>query len=113
MGSCYAKKQLKINILMDEEVKRLERRFGPGVRLMGPWISDGTFGYCSVAMIAIEKAVEILDSPELMEAFSRLQDTLERTEAFIELLGAFGPALIDRIVAAHRQCSRELLAATV
>jgi hypothetical protein len=35
-------------VLTDDELKRLETPFGPVVRHMGPWNSDGVFGYASV-----------------------------------------------------------------
>jgi hypothetical protein len=31
-------------VLTDDELQRLETRFGPVVRQMGPWNSDGVFG---------------------------------------------------------------------
>lgn len=76
---------------------------------MGPWTSDGTFGYSNVPIVAVEKAAEALENPHLMEALSRLEHTPERTKPFIELLETFGPALIEKIVAAYRECSVELL----
>jgi len=94
-------------VLTDEELKHLERRFGPGVRLMGSWCSDGTFGYSSVPMLAVEKAAEILESPYLHASVSRLKETVDLGDAFIELLQNFGSVLIEGIVDAYRQCSLE------
>ncbi len=52
--------------LTDDELKRLETRFGPAVRQMGPWNSDGVFGYASVSIAAVEKAAETLRIPMLV-----------------------------------------------
>jgi hypothetical protein len=92
-------------ILTDEELKPLEKRFGFRVRQMGPWNSDGSFGYSSVPIVAVERAAEALQIPDLTLAIPRLRTTLERTKPFIELLETFGTGLIDRIVAAYRVCS--------
>ena len=42
-------------VLTDDDLKRLETRFGPIVRKMGPWNSDGIFGYESVPLVAVER----------------------------------------------------------
>ena len=89
-------------VLVDDELKRLETRFGPAVRQMGPWNSDGVFGYCSVPIVAVEKAIESLEDRNLREALSRLKNTPERTQTFVDLLDGFGPSLVERIVAAYR-----------
>lgn len=99
-------------VLSDDELKLLEKRFGPDVRQMGPWNSDGTFGHSSVPIIAVEKAAEALENPNLMVALSRIKQTPEQTKPFIELLETFGPALIERIVAAYRERSLELITGT-
>ena len=91
--------------LTDDELKRLETRFGPVVRQMGPWNSDGTFGYASVPVVAVQKAAETLANPDLLTALPRLR-TPEGTTTFVELLEDFGPALVERIVAAYREFSR-------
>jgi hypothetical protein len=91
-------------ILTDDELKRLETRFGPVVRQMGPWNSDGIFGYASIPLAAVEKAAETLANPDLLTALPRLR-TPEPTKTFIELLGDFGPALVERIVDAYREFS--------
>jgi len=88
--------QMEAIFLSDDELKRLEKRFGPVVRQMGPWNSDGIFGYASVSIMAVEKAAETLAHPNLMTALPRLR-TSERTRAFVELLEDFGPALVERI----------------
>jgi hypothetical protein len=88
-------------ILTDDELKRLETRFGPVVRQMGPWISDGIFGYASVPIVAVEKAAETLANPRLLTALPRLR-TPEGTKTFVELLENFGSVLVERIVDAYR-----------
>ena len=91
-------------VLTDDELKRLETRFGPVVRQMGPWNSNGAFGYASVPVAAVEKAVEALENPNLLVALPRLR-TPERTKTFIELLEDFGSVLVERIVDKYRESS--------
>lgn len=97
-------------VVTDDELKRLEKRFGPGVRRMGPWNSDGNFGYSNVPIVVVEKAAESLENPGLTIALSRLKNTSARTKTFIELLEMFGPVLVQRIVAAYQ--SLELMTGT-
>jgi hypothetical protein len=96
-------------ILTDDELKLLEKRFGPSVRHMGPWNSDGTFGYSSVPIVAVEKAAEALQNPNLVVALPGLKGTPGRTKPFVELLETFGTTLIERIVADYREGSLELV----
>jgi hypothetical protein len=96
---------MKAIVLPDDVLKHLEKRFGPAVRQMGSWNSDGTFGYSSVPVVAVEKAAKVLEDPDLMLAIFRLDRTPEQTKPFIELLETFGPVLIERIVAAYRELS--------
>jgi hypothetical protein len=91
-------------VLTDDELQRLETRFGPVVRQMGPWNSDGVFGYASVPIVAVEKAAETLDNPNLLVALPRLRAT-EQTKTFIELLEDFGSVLVERIVDNYRESS--------
>jgi len=90
-------------VLTDDELKILERRLGPGVRKMGPWNSDGTFGYSCISMADVGKAAESIEDPNLRMALARLDGASEQTAAFIALLETSGRALIERIVAAYRQ----------
>jgi hypothetical protein len=90
-------------ILTDDELRLFEKRFGPSVRQMGPWNSDGTFGYATVPMVAVEKAAEALQNPNLIVALPRLEQSPGRTKPFIELLETFGTALIEKIVADYRE----------
>jgi hypothetical protein len=101
-------KQMKAIVLSDDELKLLEKRFGPEVRLMGSWNSDGTFGHSSVPVVVVEKAAEALEDRDLTMALSRLMQAPEPTKPFIELLETFGPALIERTVAAYRERSLEM-----
>ena len=89
-------------VLTDDELQRLETRFGPVVRRMGPWNSDGVFGYASVPIVAVEKAAETLKNSDLLVALPRLRAT-EPTTTFIQLLEDCGPVLVERIVAAYRE----------
>lgn len=99
---------MKAIVIPDDDLKILEKRLGPGVRRMGSWNSDGVFSYSSVPLTAVERAAESLDDPTVSEACSRLKEAPERTRKFIELLQSFGPALVDRIVAAYRECDLNL-----
>jgi len=91
-------------ILTNDELKRLETRFGPAVRQMGPWNSDGVFGYVSIPLVAEEKAAGTLANPILLTALPRLR-TPEPTKTFIELLEDFGSVLVERIAGAYREFS--------
>ena len=44
-------------ILTDDDLKRLEKRFGPAVRHMGSWNSDGTFSYLAVPITTVQKVL--------------------------------------------------------
>jgi hypothetical protein len=99
---------MKAIVLTDDELRVIEKRFGPEVRQMGPWSSDGTFGYSSVSVIAVERAAEGLEDPNLTIALSCLTETPDGSRRFIELLETYGPVLIGRIVAAYRECLVEL-----
>jgi hypothetical protein len=100
---------MKAIVLSDDELKFLEKRFGREVRHMGSWNSDGTFGHSSVPVVAVQRAAEALENPDLTMALSRLMQAAERTKPFIELLETFGPALVKSIVAAYRERSLELI----
>jgi hypothetical protein len=96
---------MKIIVIAEDDLRRLERRFGPDVRRMGPWNSDGVFGYSSIALGIVERAAEAVNQPGLPEALSRLQRAQEPVAAFLELVEAFGPELIVEIKAAHSAAS--------
>ena len=95
-------------IVPDDDLKRLERRFGPGVRQMGSWNSDGVFSYSSIPIVAVEEAAESMNNPMMAEAVIRLKQASERTKPFIELLQSSGPAFIEKIAAAYRVRSVEV-----
>ena len=99
-------------VLTDDELTLLQKRFGPGVRQMGPWNSDGIFGYSNVPIRAVEKAAETLEDQNLDFSLFRLRNMTDRTTLFVELLEMFGTVLIERIVAAYRECSLELITET-
>ena len=92
---------MKTIVIPEDELQRLERRFGPDVRRMGPWNSDGVFGYASISLGAVESAAEAVGRPGLPEAVSRLKDAREPVVAFLDLVETFGPELIVRIKAAY------------
>ena len=91
---------MKSIVLTDDELKILERRVGAGVRKMGPWNSDGTFGYCSISMTDVEKAAESIEDPKLRKVVARLNDASEQSAAFVALLEMSGRVLIEGIAAA-------------
>lgn len=90
--------------LTGDELRRLETRFEPVVRQMGPWNSDGVFGYASIPLVAVPKAAETLANPNPLTALPRLR-TPEHTKTFIELLDDCGSVLVERIVDAYREFS--------
>ncbi|HLK68399.1 MAG TPA: hypothetical protein VKU19_33435 [Bryobacteraceae bacterium] len=92
-------------VVTEDDLRRLEKRFGSAVRLMGSWNSDGTFGYASVPLSAIRRAAEDLVNTDIVAALS--PDMPERTTVFLEFLDTFGTPLIEAIVAAYRECSAE------
>ena len=92
-------------ILPDEELRRLEGRFGAKVRQMGPWVSDGTFGYLSVPVATLEKAAELLNAPALTDTLSCIKNSPEpeQTKLFTDALGTFGNSLIDSMVLVNQK----------
>ena len=90
-------------VITEDDLRRLEKRFGSRVRLMGSWNSDGTFGYTSVPIAAVRKAAEDLASTALMADISALKHVPDRTGAFLELLNGSGAPLIAAIAAAYRE----------
>ena len=90
-------------VLTDDDLRCLEKRFGLGVRQMGPWNSDGIFGYCGVPIAAVEQAACSLNDSVLLESIQELTATQERTPRFMEILQQFGAALIQQIVIAYQQ----------
>jgi hypothetical protein len=88
-------------VIPEDDLKRIERRYGPDVRLLGPWSSDGVFGYASVSLGAVESAAAGLGQAGLLEAVSRLKEAREPVAAFFDLVEAGGPDLIARIKAAY------------
>jgi hypothetical protein len=71
---------------------------------MGPWNSDGIFGYASVSIVAVEKAAEALANPDLLAAIPSLRMP-EGSKTFIEFLDDLGPVLVEGIVAVYREYS--------
>lgn len=92
-------------VVTNDDLNRLERRFGPDVRRMGPWNSDGTFGYTNVSIASLDKAVETLDNPDLARDLSHVKTHGRADQAFLELLENYGLAFIQAIVVAYRECS--------
>jgi len=91
-------------ILPDDELRRLEKQFGPEVWRMGSWNSDGVFGYCAVSPPEVQTAAAASGDQAWCEALDRLMSSPDRTRAFLEMLESFGLPLIHGIVAAHREC---------
>ena len=59
-------------VVTEDDLRRLEKRFGSAVRLMGSWNSDGTFGYASVPLSAVRRAAEDLVNPDVIATLARL-----------------------------------------
>jgi len=91
-------------VVPDDDLKRLEKRFGPCVRQMGSWNSDGVFGYTTVPISVVEKAAQSVGDPGLLEALYALKGSPDLPSRFIEMVQSFGPALIDKIIAAYQEC---------
>jgi hypothetical protein len=96
---------MKTIVIPEDDLKRIESRYGPDVRRMGPWNSDGVFGYTSISLGAVESAAADIEKPGLPEAVSRLKEAHEPVAAFVELVEAFGPDLIMKIKAAYSATS--------
>jgi hypothetical protein len=94
-------------VVTEDDLSRLEKRFGSDVRLMGSWNSDGTFGYASVSLSAVRRAAEDLVNHGVIANLCRPKQMPERTTEFLELLNTVGFPLISAIVAAYRECSPE------
>jgi len=95
---------MKSIVIPEDELKRLERRFGPDVRRMGSWNSDGVFGYTCISLGAVERAAEAVGAPGLPEAVLRLQHAKEPVSAFLDLVEQC-PDLVVKIKAAYSAAS--------
>ncbi|MGA8578411.1 MAG: hypothetical protein WB579_07005, partial [Bryobacteraceae bacterium] len=90
---------MNVIVIPEDDLQRLERRFGPDVRRMGPWNSDGVFGYTSISLGTVERAAEAAGRPGLPEAVSQLKEAREPVAAFLHLVETFGPDLVVKIKA--------------
>lgn len=95
-------------VISDAELARLERHFGPAVRQMGPWLSDGVFAYISVPIAIIEKAAELLQDRSLLETVYHLRRNRQGTTELMNLLQT-RPDLVDEIVFVRRHCDPEMI----
>jgi len=95
-------------VLTDDILKLLEKRFGPCVRRMGEWNSDGTFGYSWISMADVAKAVDSIGDSRLETALSKLNEEPDQTVRFVALLETFGGSFIERISAVYRYGSVEV-----
>ncbi len=90
-------------VLPEDELRDLEKHFGPEVRHMGTWNTDGSFGFCAVPIWAVERAAEAVGLPSLAGALERLKSTDNRTQPFIEIVHRFGPLLVQEIASTYRK----------
>jgi hypothetical protein len=90
-------------ILMDDALTSLEAKYGSIVRRIGSWITDGTFGYCSVDLAAVKKAGDALNDSAVLPYMQQFDNSALCTPLFMEMLDKFGTALIEEIVAARQQ----------
>jgi len=88
-------------VISDEELTHLENRFGPDVRQIGRWLSDGVFAYVSVPIAAVEKAAELLNDRSVLETVSHLRTSRQLAAALIDLLQSC-PELLEKIVFVER-----------
>lgn len=95
-------------VISDEELTRLEKRFGPDVRQMGPWLSDGVFAYISVPIAAVEKAAELLQDRSLLETVCHLRTNRQGTAGLMDLLQS-RPDLLIEIVFVQRHYRPEMI----
>jgi hypothetical protein len=89
-------------IVSYDELKRIEVCCGAAVWQMGPWNSDGVFGYTIVADSAVEKAAEATRNPSVVGALARLKQSPQQTVVFMELLREY-PRLAETIAATYRE----------
>ena len=89
-------------IVSYDELKLIETHYGAAVWQMGPWNSDGVFGYVTVPAATVEKAAAALSNPSIVGALARLKQSPRQTALFMELLRAY-PKLVEAIAAAHRE----------
>ncbi len=90
-------------VLVDEQLRELERRFGPDVRQMGSWNTDGSFGFCAVPIAVVEEAAQAVGSSGLSEAVKSANASEDRAIRLIEFLEAFGSKLVQAVVASYRE----------
>jgi len=95
-------------IISDEELTRLAKRFGPEVRQMGPWLSDGVFAYISVPIAIVEKAAELLQDRSVLETVSHLRANRKWAAGLTDLLQS-RPDLLDEIVFVKRHYGPEMV----
>ncbi len=88
-------------VLNEDLLSHLETRLGPGVRLMGPWQTDGVFGYIAISFEILQQAADAMDDPNVGAAVAHLNTNPNRTGKFVDLVETVGPALVERIIAAH------------
>jgi len=105
--SVIAESTMQDIVISDEELTRLEKRFGPDIRQMGPWLSDGVFAYISVPIAAVEKAAQLLNDRSVLETVSHLRTSRQWTAGLMDLLQSC-PDLLDRIIFVERHHLSEM-----
>src|SRR5690349_16250815 len=93
-------------VLPEEQLQKLEKKFGPDVRHMGTWNSDGVFGFCAIPLTVVEKAAEAVGNPRLAPAMDRLKASDNPAEPFLDMVQSFGSVLVHAIAARYRQQAR-------
>ncbi len=104
----HRKSAMQDIIISDEELTGLEKRFGPDVRQMGPWLSDGVFAYISVPIAIVEKAAELLQDRSALETVCCLRTNRERIGVLMDLLQS-RPDFLDEIVFVQRHYGPEIV----
>ncbi len=90
-------------VVPDDDLRTLGKHFGPDVRQMGTWNSDGVFGFCAVPLSVVEKITEEIGHPILAEAVQGLKKAENRTKPFVQIVREFGPSLVEKIAASYRE----------
>jgi hypothetical protein len=98
-------------VIPEDDMKRLETRFGPRVRRIGAWNSDGVFSYTTIPVAVLEQAAETLGDATLIGSVARLKASVSQTQALVKLLEDFGRTLIEALAVSYGTYLRHLSAA--
>jgi hypothetical protein len=89
-------------VIPEDDMRRLEKQFGPLVRQIGAWNSDGVFSYTTIPVVVLEQAAETLGDATLSISVAHLTESVMYTRNFVQLVENFGPILIDTLAVSYR-----------